>query len=219
MSIKKGIRENVGRGKICFEYRGGRGGLCADYQFCSESLGPPIRFWWGKPNPAILVVCHGFSGKNVSKRLTRPFGPRNDIVWEFGLRCIIQFFYVEGRHVVLNRTIRLRGRGGIQTFTIRIFPMARWWRTYLIRVLELLSTEGFDVGIVLFSAGRLFIGYEILPADEKHWRLIVLAGNLIQVGFFPRNSANSRDNIDAYGRNAKLDDFSRCGEIVFRQVE
>ena len=112
MSIKKGIRENVGRGKNCFEYRGGRGGLCADYQFCSESLGPPIRFWWGKPNPAILVVCHGFSGKNVSKRLTRPFGPRNDIVWEFGLRCIIQFFYVEGRHVVLNRTIRLRGRGG-----------------------------------------------------------------------------------------------------------
>jgi len=77
----------------------------------------------------------------------------------------------------------------------------------LIRVLELLSTEGFDVGVVLFSVGRLFIGYEILPADEKHWRLIVLAGNLIQVGFFPRNSANSRDN-DAYGRNAKLDDFS-----------
>jgi hypothetical protein len=82
-----------------------------------------------------------------------------------------------------------------------------------------LLAEGFDVCGVLFSAGRLFIGYEILPADEKYWRLTVLAGNLIQVGFFPWNSANSRDDINTYGRNTKLDDLSRSGEIVLRKVE
>ena len=51
--------------------------------------------------------------------------------------------------------------------------------TYLIHTLGLLLTEGFDVCGVLFSACCLFIGYEILPADEKHRRLIVLARNLI----------------------------------------
>ena len=84
--------------------------------------------------------------------------------------------------------------------------------------LLLLLTECFDVCGVFFSAGRLFIGYEILPADEKHRRLIVLAWNLIQVCFFPRNSANSCDDIDAYGRNAELDYFARRSEIILRQI-
>jgi len=33
MSSKSGMSMTIGSAKNCFEYRGGRGGLCADYQF------------------------------------------------------------------------------------------------------------------------------------------------------------------------------------------
>ena len=86
-------------------------------------------------------------------------------------------------------------------------------------VAVLLLTQGFDVGSVFLSAGRPFVGNEILTADETHRRLSILAGNLTRVGLFPRNSANSCNHVDAYGGNAKLDDFARDGEVVLRQIK
>jgi len=52
----------------------------------------------------------------------------------------------------------------------------------LIRALGLLLAQSFDVGGVLFSAGRPFVGDEILTANKTKRRPAVLTGGFAIVG-------------------------------------
>ena len=77
----------------------------------------------------------------------------------------------------------------------------------------------FDVGGVFLSAGRLLVRDEIFPTNKTNRGLAVVAGDLAAIRPFPRHSADFRDDVSANGRNAKLDDSARRGEIVRAQSQ
>ncbi len=83
----------------------------------------------------------------------------------------------------------------------------------------LLLAQGFDVGGVLYPAGRPLIGDEVLTANKTNGCPAVLAGDFATVGSFPRDTADACNDVDAYGRHAKLNDFGGTGEVVFRQIQ
>jgi len=98
--------------------------------------------------------------------------------------CILPFYFSLAL-VFLVEPFIFGIEGGIQMFTILIFPMTRWKKLYLISIFGLLLAEGFDVCSVLFSAGCPLIRNKILTANKINRCRAELAWDFIHISFFP----------------------------------